>query len=160
MILLAFGIVALVSVWIVGVLVDRWLRQLVLASTWLFLVAAVALGFWNQIAVIVFAAVTIWGLAWGGAATLFQTASAKTAGSAEDVAQSMIVTVWNIAMAAGGIGGGMLLQSKGPSHFPLALIVLLLPALAVVWKAKRHGFPLYGVALETTKKASIAAGAR
>ncbi|MBB5191174.1 putative MFS family arabinose efflux permease [Silvimonas terrae] len=141
LILLAFGIVALASVWVVGLLVDRWLRQLVLASTVLFLAAAGALGFWNHSAVTVFGAIAVWGLAWGGAATLFQTASAKTAGSAAEVAQSMIVTVWNIAMAAAGVGGGLLLQREGATIFPFALIALLLPALIVTLRSRRHGFP-------------------
>ena len=141
LILLAFGIVALLSVWVVGALVDRWLRQLVLGSTVLFLLAAAVLGLWNHNAITVFAAIAVWGLAWGGAATLFQTASAKTAGNAAEVAQAMIVTVWNIAMAAAGIGGGLLLQRQGAAVFPVALIVLLLPALVVTLRSRRHGFP-------------------
>ncbi|WP_024913638.1 MFS transporter [Chania multitudinisentens] len=145
LILLVFGIVALVSLGIVGVLVDRWLRELVLISTVLFLLAAAVLVFWNHEVIAVYAAITIWGLAWGGVATLFQTASAKTAGDAAEVAQSMIVTVWNVAMATGGIGGGLLLQSKGPSFFPLALIALLVPTLIVVWQARNHGFPVVRV---------------
>lgn len=141
LILLVFGIVALFSVFGVGILVDRWLRELVLVSTAMFLIAALTLGLWNDSRTVVYVAITIWGLAWGGASTLFQTASAKTAGDAADVAQSMIVTVWNIAMAAGALGGGLLLQDKGPSSFPIALIALLMPTIAVAWLAKSDGFP-------------------
>lgn len=155
LILLVFGIVALFSVFGVGVLVDRWLRELVLLSAVAFLVAAVTLGLWNSSSTNVYVAITIWGLAWGGASTLFQTASAKTAGDAADVAQSMIVTVWNIAMAAGALGGGVLLQSKGPSSFPIILIALLLPTFAVAWFAKRYGFPsVRGKAEQGRKSAS------
>ena len=51
---------------------------------------------------LVYIAVTVWGLTFGGAATLLQTASA-------DVAQAMLATAWNSAIAGGGIVGGVLL---------------------------------------------------
>jgi predicted MFS family arabinose efflux permease len=43
-VLLAFGIAALAGIWATGVLIDRWLRRLVLGSTALFLASAVVLG--------------------------------------------------------------------------------------------------------------------
>jgi predicted MFS family arabinose efflux permease len=70
---------------------------------------------------------------------LFQTASAKAAGEAADVAKSMIVTVWNIA--GGGLVGGILLETLGVASFPRAPAVLLVPTLLVAWLAKNHGFP-------------------
>jgi predicted MFS family arabinose efflux permease len=53
----------------------------------------------------------------------------------------MLVTLWNAAMAAGGVAGGVLLDAAGPASFPWTLLVLLLPVLAVVLGARRHGFP-------------------
>lgn len=141
LVLLIFGVVALASIWVVGVLIDRWLRELVLGSTALFIVAALILALQEESAAAVIAAIIIWGLAWGGAATLFQTASAKAAGDAADVAQSLIVTVWNIAMAAGGIVGGVLLENVGTNAFPWTLIALLIFTLVVAISARRHGFP-------------------
>lgn len=73
--------------------------------------------------------------------TLFQTASAQAAGEAADVAQSMIVTAWNIAIAGGGLFGGMLLDKVGAASLPWALLGLLAVALVVVWRARRAGFP-------------------
>jgi predicted MFS family arabinose efflux permease len=143
-VLLVFGVAALIGIWITGVLIDRWLRELVLASTALFILAAAALGLWGGDPALVYAAVGAWGLAYGGAATLFQTASAKTAGEAADVAQSMIVTVWNIAIAGGGLAGGVLLETLGTAAFPWALVLLLIPTLLVVWRARTHGFPPAG----------------
>jgi len=90
---------------------------------------------------VAYAGVGVWGLAYGGAATLFQTASAKTAGDAADVAQSMIVTVWNIAIAGGGLVGGVLLETLGVTSFAWALVILLVPTLLVAWLARNHGFP-------------------
>ncbi|WXH34119.1 Purine ribonucleoside efflux pump NepI [Myxococcus stipitatus] len=139
-VLLVFGVAALVSIWLVGMWIDRWLRELVLGSTALFALVAVALGLWGGIAVVVYAGVAAWGLAFGGVATLFQTASAKTAGEAADVAQAMLVTAWNVAIAGGGIIGGVLLETVGVASIPWLLAALLLPTWAVAWRAKHHGF--------------------
>ncbi|MCP3164301.1 MFS transporter [Myxococcus qinghaiensis] len=140
-VLLVFGVFALVAIWVIGVLIDRWLRELVLVSTALLLGVSFALGLWGSTPAVVYVGVAVWGLAYGGAATLFQTASAKSAGEAADVAQSMIVTAWNIAIAGGGIAGGVLLETLGATAFPWLLVILLVPTLLVVWLAKRHGFP-------------------
>jgi len=138
--LLVFGVASLIGIWVVGVLIDRHLRALTLASTLLFGTAALALGLAGKVPAIVYAAVGIWGLAFGGAATLFQTALAKAAGDAADVAQSMLVTAWNMAIAGGGLIGGVLLSRLGVNAFSPALLVLLTATLVVTWAAKRNGF--------------------
>ncbi|NSX04964.1 MFS transporter [Cupriavidus gilardii] len=140
LVLLAFGIASLLGIWIVGVLIDRHLRTLTLASTLLFGMAAWALGAAGHAPLVVYAAAGVWGLAFGGAATLFQTALAKTAEEAADVAQAMLVTAWNAAIAGGGIIGGVLLDHFGVGAFSPALLALLAVALAVVWGARRYGF--------------------
>ncbi len=122
-------------------LIDRHLRALTLASTALFGLSALALGGAGDAPAMVYAAVAVWGLAFGGAATLFQTAIAKTAGDAADVAQSMLVTAWNMAIAGGGIVGGVLLDRLGVVAFSPALLVLLAATLVVVRAARQHGFP-------------------
>ncbi len=140
-VLTVFGVAAVAGIWVTGVWIDRRLRTLVLGSTVVFALAAVALGLRGDMPAVLYAGVAAWGLAYGGVPTLFQTASAKTAGEAADVAQSMIVTVWNIAIAGGGIVGGVLLETASARVFPLALVILLVPTLAVAWMAKCHGFP-------------------
>ncbi|MEK6347250.1 MAG: MFS transporter [Burkholderia sp.] len=140
LVLLVFGATSLLGIWIVGLLIDRHLRALTLASTALFGLSALALGVAGH-APLVYAAAAAWGLAFGGAATLFQTAIAKAAGDAADVAQSMLVTAWNTAIASGGIVGGVLLERLGVSAFAPALLVLLAATLAVAWAARRDGFP-------------------
>ncbi len=139
-ILLVFGVASLLGIGIVGVLIDRHLRALTLLSTLLFGLSALALGVAGDRPVVVYTAVAVWGLAFGGAATLFQTAIAKTAGEAADVAQSMLVTAWNLAIAGGGIVGGLLLESLGIAAFSPALLVLLTATLVVVWAARQQGF--------------------
>jgi predicted MFS family arabinose efflux permease len=140
-ILLIFGVMALMGIWIVGVMIDRWLRELVLISALLFGLAALSLGLWSDVLNVVHVAVGVWGLSFGGAATLFQTASAKAAGEAADVAQSMIVTAWNAAIAGGGLIGGALLDTFGAASFPWVLVTLLAATTAVARAARTHGFP-------------------
>jgi len=142
LVLLVFGISALIGIWVIGVLIDRYLRVMALASTSLFGLAALMLGIAGDLPVAIYGAVGAWGLAFGGAATLFQTALAKTAGEAADVAQSMLVTVWNLAIAGGGIVGGVLFDRFGAGSFSPALLVLLTATLLAVWAARRHGFPV------------------
>ncbi|MGJ7611065.1 MULTISPECIES: MFS transporter [unclassified Variovorax] len=141
LVLLVFGGASLAGIWATGLLIDRWLRELVLAATAGFGLAALLLGAVTGSPAAVFVAVGVWGVAFGGAATLFQTASAQAAGDAADVAQSMVVTAWNIAIAGGGLIGGVLLQSRGAGVLPWSLVVLLVPALWLAWRACAHGFP-------------------
>lgn len=141
LILLVFGAASLLGIWVIGVFVDRYLRLLTLITTVLFALSAFVLGVMNDMPAAVYMAVAVWGLSFGGAATLFQTAIARNAGDAADVAQSMLVTAWNLAIAGGGIVGGILLDSLGSTAFSPAVVLLLLSALAVIWAARLHGFP-------------------
>jgi predicted MFS family arabinose efflux permease len=139
-VLLVFGVASIVGIWITGLWVDRWLRALTLLSLASFAVAALVLGIGSASPAVVFAGVIAWGLTFGGAPTLLQTATADAAGEGADVAQSMLVTVFNLAVAGGGVVGGVLLESAGAASFPWALVGLALLALAVAWRASGHGF--------------------
>ena len=102
--------------------------------------SALVLGLAGQSAVAVLIGVAAWGLSFGGAPTLLQTALADAAGEGADVAQSMLVTVFNLAVASGGVAGGLLLGWRGASALPWALAVLALACLSVVWPASHAGF--------------------
>lgn len=153
-VLLVFGVAALFGIWVVGVFIDHHLRALTLASTVLFGVAALALGMAAHTPAVVYLGVALWGFAFGGAPTLFQTALAKTAGNATDVAQSMLVTAWNAAIAGGGMLGGVLLEHYGVGAFSPALLVLLVATWAVIWAARRHGFAAPSASAGPTDDAS------
>ncbi|MFJ1340460.1 MFS transporter [Pseudomonas caricapapayae] len=140
LVLLTFGIAALAGIALVGAWVDRHLRNLVLLSLAGFATVALVLGFVGQSAALVFVSVALWGLTYGGAPTLLQTASADAAGEGADVAQSMIVTVWNLAVAAGGLLGGLLLTHWGVGSFTWVLLLLIALALLIAGRAHRHGF--------------------
>ncbi|GKW23660.1 MFS transporter [Pectobacterium carotovorum subsp. carotovorum] len=141
--LLIFGISSLVGIWIVGVLIDSHLRPMTIIATTLFGLTAVILSVENTHPIVIFVAIAIWGISFGGAATLFQTAMTRTAGDAADVALSMLVTAWNAAIAAGGILGGILLEGFGVVSFPPALLILLILTLIVVIKSKTGGFSIH-----------------
>ncbi|WP_447776663.1 MFS transporter [Pseudomonas chlororaphis] len=143
-VLLVFGLTAVLSIWVVGLLIDRWLRRLVLVSCILFGLCALLLALRPDAPAAVYASMVLWGLSYGGLGTLLQTALAKTSGSSADAAQSMLVTAWNLAIAGGGLVGGILLEGPGVLSFPWVIIGLLLVCLVVVVNARRHGFPAIG----------------
>lgn len=140
-VLLVFGLAALVGIWMTGRLVDRHLRNAVLASLATFAAISLLFGLFSQSVVVVYAGIFVWGLSFGGAATLLQTALADAAGEGADVALSMNVVVWNSAIAAGALTGGVLLDQVGVGVFPWVLLALLLAGLWIVFSARTHGFP-------------------
>lgn len=140
LLLLAFGVSALAGIVVTGLLIDRMLRRLVLISLITFAGVALAFGLFGTNPAVVIAGIILWGLSFGGAATQLQTASADAAGDGVDLANAMITTVWNSAIAAGGIVGGILLDRSGASAFPWAVLVLSLFALCIAFGARRHGF--------------------
>ncbi|MEU4066016.1 MFS transporter [Streptomyces wedmorensis] len=141
LVLLVFGAASLAGIWVTGRHIDRRLRALTLAGTLLVAVAAAALAVPAGSTVLVLAAAALWGLGWGGAPTLLQTAVADAGGDAADTAQTMLVSLWNAAMAAGGLAGGLLLDLLGAGALPWSVLLLLVPVVAVVAGARTHGFP-------------------
>nr|WP_240921243.1 MFS transporter [Microbacterium excoecariae] len=139
-VLLVFGAASLLSIWVTGALIDGHLRILMVASAALFAVAMTMLAVVEEHAALVFVAAGSWGLAFGGVATLVQTALAEAAGRAGDVAQSLSVVTWNVGMAAGGIAGGLVLTGWGPQSLPWTAAVLAVVSLVVVLFARTHGF--------------------
>ena len=140
LVLLTFGLAALVGIWFAGMLVDRYLRIAILTSLLAFALIALLFGFGAQSPEIVYIGVVVWGITFGGASTLLQTALADAAGSGADVALSMNVVAWNSAIAGGGIVGGILLDSVGVSSFPWSLLALLSIAFLIAWSYHSHAF--------------------
>ncbi|MEU3483570.1 MFS transporter [Streptomyces sp. NPDC033754] len=141
LVLLVFGAASLAGIWITGRYIDRRLRALTLAGTVLVAVGAAALAVPAGSTALVLVAAALWGLGWGGAPTLLQTAVADAGGDAADTAQTMLVSLWNAAMAAGGLAGGLLLDGLGAGALPWSVLLLLVPVVAVVTGARAHGFP-------------------
>lgn len=141
LVLLAFGISSLVGIWIVGRLVDRMLRMLVLLAIGSFAAVAVFLSLIGGQGLAVYAAAVVWGLGFGGAGAMMQTASADAAGDGVDLAQAMVTTAWNLAIAAGGSLGGVLLTTGGTTLLPPAVAALAVAAFLIALAARRFAFP-------------------
>ncbi|MFF5204400.1 MFS transporter [Streptosporangium sp. NPDC000396] len=142
LVLLVFGGASLLSIWLTGALISHRLRGLTIAGTLLVGVAAALLAIVADSTPLVYLAVFLWGLGWGGVPTLLQTAAGQAGGDQADAAQAMLVTLWNVAMAGGGIAGGVLLDVLGATSLPWSVLVLLVPVLLVVAGARAHGFPV------------------
>ncbi len=140
LLLFGFGAASLLGIAVTGLLVDRVLRALVLASLAAFLAAALALGIGGTAPPVTAVAVLVWGLSFGGAATQLQTAAGDAAGEGVDLANAMITTTWNAAIAAGGLVGGAMLGRWGAAALPPAALVLAGAALAVALLARRYAF--------------------
>ncbi len=141
LVLLVFGGASLLSIWITGALINRRLRSLTIASTLLVGAAAAILAVLADSPALVYLAALLWGLGWGGVPTLLQTAAAQAGRDQADAAQAMLVTLWNVAMAGGGVVGGVLLDLLGATSFPWSVLALLVPALIVIVGTRTHGFP-------------------
>ncbi|WP_240694583.1 MFS transporter [Cryobacterium sp. SO1] len=139
--LCAFGIAALVGIWITGTLIDRSLRRLTVLSTAAFIVAGALLLALPASLPVTIVAVALWGVAFGGAATQLQTAIGDAAGESVDVANAMLTTVFNLAIFGGGAIGALLVDGSGPAALPIAMIALSAVALVIVILGRRHAFP-------------------
>ena len=128
-----FGLASIVGIWITGVLTDRWLRKLTLISLLFFAVAMLVLLLCVQTPILIFLSLAIWGITFGGAPTLLQTALADAAGQDADVAQSILVTIFNFAIACGGFTGGIILDAFGASLLSFSTLPFIVIALCLVW---------------------------
>lgn len=139
LVLMLFGLSSILGIWLVGLWVDRHLRILTLISLIVFALSCILLTVIHN-DLIILACIAIWGVTFGGAPTLLQTALADAAREDADVAQSMLVTVFNLAVAAGGWMGGMILNHSGASTFPHYMLAMIIVALLIVGLSHQHAF--------------------
>jgi len=141
-VLLVFGVATVVGIWITGVLVDRRLRATLLAALALCAAVMPALGLYAGTPAVLLPSVALWGVAFGGAPTLIQTALVDASGPGHaDVATSLQTTVYNAGIAAGSLTGGVALERLGPGALPWTSLPLVATALGIVVLARRHAFP-------------------
>ncbi|MFF3754976.1 MFS transporter [Streptomyces sp. NPDC002018] len=144
LVLSVFGLATVAGIWLVGVLIDRHARSALLGALALIAAAMLALGLSGRNPVVLLTAVAAWGVAFGGAPTLLQTALVRISGPGRaDVATSMQTTVYNAGIAAGSLAGGVVLEraSTGAGALPWTALPLIAVALATVAAARRHAFP-------------------
>lgn len=150
--LLIFKVAATVGLWITGLFIDQHLRSLTLACLALFAVVMAILALAGTSPIVVLVCTAAWGVALGGAPTVFQTASANAAGggSAVDVAQSMLVTVLNAGMATGSFAGGIVLSTLEVGALPWFGFFAFFAALLIAIGPRRRRFQRRHEHSETT----------
>ncbi|WP_323816487.1 MFS transporter [Cellvibrio sp. NN19] len=131
-VLFVFGITSLAGIFFTGKLIDRHLRVLTLFSVFTFFISCLLLFFYYSNPMIFIVCIGIWGLTFGGAATLLNTALADAAGEWTDIAMSLTVVSWNSAISLGGIFGGLLIQEYGIHSLAVAPIIFVFTAFIIV----------------------------
>jgi predicted MFS family arabinose efflux permease len=140
LLLAVFGLASLSGIWLAGAMVDHRLRAHVLGSLVLFAVATAAMALAGHRPVLLWPAVIVWGITFGGAATSIQTAASDAAGDGANIVSAMATTVWNAAIALGGALGALILKMQGVAGFFWVMLALILISLIVAAAAHDHGF--------------------
>jgi len=138
--LLVFGAGSIVGAVLVGIFGDSHLRQLAVGGTAALVASLMLLGTVRE-PVVLLVTVAVWGAVFGSIAPVLQTASARAAGASADAAQSVVVTVWNLAIALGGAVGGVGLAVAEAGALPLLSLPLAMVALVIVVGGRRYAFP-------------------
>lgn len=137
MILFIFGLFSIMSIMLTGVFIDSYLIMLIIISLSLFFSASLILNFFQTDFMVVIA-IIFWGLSFGGAATLVQSALAKVVERSKiDTAMAISATSWNMSIASGGFLGGILLKTFGAKSFTMVMLVLIIIALlTIIFKSR------------------------
>lgn len=136
-----FGVASFIGITATGVIIDRALRATVLGALVLMGAASLALAHPVLGAVLIGIAIAVWGFSFGGAPALLQTALADRAGEHTDAAQSVFVTVFNAAVAGGGIVGGAILATGTPAPALAWTALGLAGAATLAVGAGKRAFP-------------------
>lgn len=139
--LAVLGVSSILGIGMVAAVVDRVLRPVTLAGLLGMATAAVLWAIGSPGPALAVIAIILWGVASGGAPILVQTALADRAGDHTDAAQSLFVTTFNLAVAGGGLFGGVLLSLAGAQSLAWAGALLTAVAGAAVW-VRRDAFPV------------------
>ncbi|MFJ2352743.1 MFS transporter [Glutamicibacter sp. NPDC087673] len=140
--LLLFGVASFAGITITGLVIDRAMRVLILGCLSVMGIAGLVLAHPELGSLAAATAIILWGIGFGGAPVLLQTCLADRAGKNTDVAQSLFVTVFNLAVAGGGLAGGAVLALGGSSETQAwTVLVLMVITAATVVVAKRTFAP-------------------
>lgn len=130
--LLVFGGAAVCGILAVGSTMDRNPRA-VLGWCPLLTASGIVVLAVSDAAATTLVACAVWGLAFGGAPTAFQSVTALIAGRDADRAQSLTIAAWNGAVAGGAAVGGVVLDTAAPALTWTAAALMAVP----FWVATR-----------------------
>lgn len=125
-ILFLFGVSSIIGIWLTGKFIDRYLQKVLAINLIVFVLSGVLMLLGSLHAGFVFIGVLLWGYAFGGAPIMLQKELADVAKDYIDIAQSVSVTAFNIAVALGGFLGGLLLANLGVNYILILFILLAL----------------------------------
>ena len=140
-VLFVFGVASVLSVFVVGMFIDRHLRKLVVASTVLLAASALVMAVLTGLPVVIYVAAATWGLVYGSSATLFMAAIINASGPAAHVGQSMVTLVFSISIGLGGLVGGVVVDALGTKSIMWTALALLAAAAVLAIGGKKHAFP-------------------
>lgn len=139
-VLVVFGLASIAGIAVTGALLDRFPQLLLHGTVIVFTGAGVLLLIGNGSALLVFVAVALWGVAFGGAPAQLQSALTISGGPDADVANSFLPVAFNIAIFAAGILGAGVLAAGGGFAPMLVMVVLGVVALALTVIGRRTAF--------------------
>ncbi|AYG03936.1 MFS transporter [Gryllotalpicola protaetiae] len=139
-VLFTFGVGSLVALLAVGALIDLHHRKLVVAAMVLFTVTAIGLAVGFESLAVVYISSALWGLAFGGSTSLFITAATRSADKDGDTAMALVVTVFNLGIAVGGIVGGLALAGAGSEGLAITGVILMIPTVIATLFARKYAF--------------------
>ncbi len=141
LVLLVYGIAAILGVVITGALLDRHPRPLLHLSVGLFVVTGVVLLVGHASPVAVLVAAVLWGVSFGGASTQLQAALTTAGGENADVASAFLPVAFNIAIFVAGIFGAALLTVFDGLVLAVVMIVFGAIAALLTLVGRRSAFP-------------------
>ena len=112
-ILMIFGAISLVGLWIAGTRLDAYPRASALVTLLVLALGMAATGVGYPMLAVVIVAAAVWNGAFGPVASLFQSAAVRTRAVSPEVAGAWIVSTSNIGIAGGAASGGAILQHAG-----------------------------------------------
>lgn len=139
-VLVVFGLASIAGIAVTGALLDRFPQLLLHGTVIVFIGAGVLLLLGNGSTLLVFVAVALWGVAFGGAPAQLQSALTISGGPDADVANSFLPVAFNIAIFAAGILGAGVLAAGGGFAPMLVMVVLGVVALALTVIGRRTAF--------------------
>jgi DHA1 family purine ribonucleoside efflux pump-like MFS transporter len=129
--LLGFGIAAVIGNIAGGRLADTNIHMALAVTAALMAFAALALVLWGAQIGVAFGFVTLWGFAFGMAPVVLPTNMSRAAPDALEAAGSLMVTSFQVAITAGAVVGGYVVDTYGATG-PLTLTAVLAAATALL----------------------------
>lgn len=132
-ILFVYGGGGALGLLLVGLLSDRHPRATLVGCVALVAASVLVIGIWPQQQWLVIGAIAVWAVAFGGLPAMLQTRLMHTASARiRDAAAAYYTTSFNLAIGAGALLGGALLDGYGLGILPLGDVSFLITGIALI----------------------------